>query len=344
MNKNKKICICLCHHNSSEYLDDLIQSILKQSYKNWFLYIYDDGSNEYHKNQLTSKLMSLKNKHEIIYGDHIGLYSARLVLYKHCSGDIIITIDSDDMFLKTDFFSELNRLFQNKTDLVIFNLTRNETTLKKIYNFDSLDGITNKEALLYEIRKIFLCNGSEWNSLVTKAFSSKILNNIKNFKKMLTASEDRLTSISILDNVKICKVVPEVYYYYRPNPCSFIHSKITIEQISNKLFVEATAYNYAKKWKIKEYSYERRILSVLSWAITGYWSNNKSFRYWKTYARTINEFNEFNTLKIQHIKTTFPVYLFLNKRYNSCAIYCIIYNFIYRLLRRLYHTIKHISS
>lgn len=42
----KKLAICLATYNGSKYLSDQINSILNQTYKDWHLYIRDDGSKD----------------------------------------------------------------------------------------------------------------------------------------------------------------------------------------------------------------------------------------------------------------------------------------------------------
>ena len=43
---NKEVAILMSTYNGERYLKDQIQSILKQTYKNWHLYIRDDGSTD----------------------------------------------------------------------------------------------------------------------------------------------------------------------------------------------------------------------------------------------------------------------------------------------------------
>ena len=38
--------IILPNYNKNEFLEEAINSIIKQSYKNWYLYIIDDCSND----------------------------------------------------------------------------------------------------------------------------------------------------------------------------------------------------------------------------------------------------------------------------------------------------------
>ena len=53
MKKNKKfVDIIMPNFNKGEYIEEAIQSVIKQSYKYWNLYIIDDFSNDFSKKVL----------------------------------------------------------------------------------------------------------------------------------------------------------------------------------------------------------------------------------------------------------------------------------------------------
>ena len=51
-NFKEKIDIILPNYNSEDYIDQTLKSVINQSYKNWKLFIIDDGSNLKTKNIL----------------------------------------------------------------------------------------------------------------------------------------------------------------------------------------------------------------------------------------------------------------------------------------------------
>ncbi|HCR1066432.1 TPA: glycosyltransferase [Klebsiella aerogenes] len=46
MNINDKIAVLLCTYNGEKYLKEQIDSIINQTYKNWVIYVSDDGSTD----------------------------------------------------------------------------------------------------------------------------------------------------------------------------------------------------------------------------------------------------------------------------------------------------------
>ena len=49
-NFKEKIDIILPNYNSEDYIDQTLKSVINQSYKNWKLFIIDDGSKQKNKN------------------------------------------------------------------------------------------------------------------------------------------------------------------------------------------------------------------------------------------------------------------------------------------------------
>lgn len=85
------------YNEEPEYLDDCIKSILSQDYANKIeVFVIDDGS----KNQ-TSRLKTLYASHKKrgvkihIFGKNLGKRHAQKIGFDKCSGEIIVTIDSD---------------------------------------------------------------------------------------------------------------------------------------------------------------------------------------------------------------------------------------------------------
>ncbi len=94
---NKKISVLIPVFNRQDYIKEAIDSILNQSYKNFELIIYNDGSID-NTVPIIRKLAKIDNRIKII-GSKInkgGVY-AKIQLIKESKTDIICYQDSDDI-------------------------------------------------------------------------------------------------------------------------------------------------------------------------------------------------------------------------------------------------------
>lgn len=100
MNKNPKVSVIIPVYNEQNSINDALESITDQSYKNLELIIVDDGS--------TDKTLEIikKFKVKILSQDHKGPGVARNFGAAKATGEILIFVDADMTFDK-DFVTDL---------------------------------------------------------------------------------------------------------------------------------------------------------------------------------------------------------------------------------------------
>ena len=99
----KLVSILVNCHNGEKYLNEAIDSILKQSYQNFEIIFFDNASTD-------KSLNIIKNYQDIrinIYQskDFLTLYEARNKALDYCKGDFISFLDVDD-FWHVDFLKK----------------------------------------------------------------------------------------------------------------------------------------------------------------------------------------------------------------------------------------------
>src|ERR1051326_4779826 len=97
-----KISIITCFLNVEEYIQETIESVLKQEYTNWELLLIDDGSTD--KSTDIAKKFADEYPGKIIYCEHEnhinrGSSASRNVGIKKASGTLIAFLDADDVWL-----------------------------------------------------------------------------------------------------------------------------------------------------------------------------------------------------------------------------------------------------
>ena len=129
-NKKKLVSIILNCYNGEKYLQQALNSIEKQSYKNWELIFWDNRSTDNSKNIFKS----FKNKKFKYYFSkkHTSLYKARNLAIKKSRGQFISFIDVDDLWEKNKLKDQVKLFLRNKhVSLIYSNLWIQNENLKK---------------------------------------------------------------------------------------------------------------------------------------------------------------------------------------------------------------------
>jgi glycosyltransferase involved in cell wall biosynthesis len=95
---NLQISIIIPTYNRAHFLSYAIQSVINQTYQNWELLIIDDGSTDNTK-KVVEEFIKKDSRIKYFYKEHGGVGSSRNFGIKKASGDFVIFLDSDDMFL-----------------------------------------------------------------------------------------------------------------------------------------------------------------------------------------------------------------------------------------------------
>lgn len=104
-------------YNVEKYLKKCIDSVLKQSFKDFELILVDDGSTD-NSGAICDEYADDENI-KVVHKENGGLADARNVGIDNSTGDYITFLDSDD-FIKKDYLSILyNIAIKTKTDVVI---------------------------------------------------------------------------------------------------------------------------------------------------------------------------------------------------------------------------------
>ena len=107
----------MASHNSEEYIEKSIVSIINQTYKNWELLITDDNSTD-NTIQILERYQKKDNRIKIFrLGISSGPAITRNKSIKHSLGRFIAFCDSDDLWMETKLEYQLKYQIENKLDL-----------------------------------------------------------------------------------------------------------------------------------------------------------------------------------------------------------------------------------
>ncbi len=195
-----------------DYLEECVDSIKKQTYKNLEIILVDDGSPD-NSGKMCDELAKEDERIKVIHKENGGLSDARNAGMDIATGKYITFVDSDDFIPENAIEKMYNPLESNGADFVTAN-----------YIYCSEDG-TLWEKPVFDLEKykdfklsikdyqdsFYILNSSVWNKMFRKSFLDEI--GVK-FAKGLPA-EDAIFSMNCFVRSKNVYYVQDVVYYYR---------------------------------------------------------------------------------------------------------------------------------
>lgn len=109
--ENKLVSIIVSVYNGERYIEECIESVLNQDYKNIELILVDDGS--FDSSNVILDKYSLKDKRvKVIHKENSGVSNSRNIALERSLGEYICFLDQDDILAK-DYVSYFMALFVN---------------------------------------------------------------------------------------------------------------------------------------------------------------------------------------------------------------------------------------
>lgn len=231
-------------------IDDLkrcLSSIERQSFKNYKVYIIDDGSFDEVRNFLDEYV---RDKDEVIVKHVVngGVSRARNIGIDSSSAEYLTFVDSDDT-LEDNFLEEAFSLIKdNDLDLVIggYNEVKNGEVVKVrkcddgfyIYDKSNLDLVMDK-LLSGKLREDNKNIGSlPTGRIYTRLYKRSVLGDLR-FNSSLGMSEDTLFMIDFMDRVGRIGLSSSVWYNYYINDYSISRRKVSDKVINDHMmFIE----------------------------------------------------------------------------------------------------------
>ena len=220
-----KVSVIIPVYNVELYIDECIESLLRQSLDEIEFIFVDDGSTD----KSVQKIKEYKdNRIKILYKQNGGQSSARNLGIKHARGEFITFIDSDDFLIIDECYEKMYELAINsKSDIVCGNGIKffgngNKSELYRNKN-EFYERTMDSKEYLYVFRKNNSMHSVVWLNLYSRSF---ILDNELFFEEGYL-HEDELFIARAFLVANTVTIYPKNYYGYR------IRSKSTITSVSN---------------------------------------------------------------------------------------------------------------
>lgn len=260
-----KISIILTTYNVELYIEECIDSIINQTFKNFELIIIDDGSTDRTIEIIKNKYSNLR----LIENIHLGVAKQRNLGIELASGEYICFLDSDDHFESNMLEKLYNSITENDSDLSICSaykfddVTKEEVKLKYMLNTEVTNKLScmKKEDLYSTLFQLTVANA--WGKLFKKSI---IINNKIMFQD-LKNSNDVLFVYSYMVNADKISFVYEHLVHYRANnnlsiqgtkrqfPFEFLKAYYELQ----KYLISINVYDLYKQ------SYIKMIIDIMLW-------------------------------------------------------------------------------
>ena len=265
-----KISTVIPCYNAEEYIEETINSVLNQTYKNIEIICVDNGSID----RTFSIIEKLSKKNSNIFLFHEkekGASNARRKGLNKTTGDFIQFLDADDIIHSEKFEKQLNYMLLNKLDIVVSDRKYADENLENILETHLFENIEEKSLTtsiarvissgnpLYRKSKVIEIGGylatlkyaQDWEFHIRLMLSKPKLGYLKGFFFTSRKVEGSLSSNYIKVSNISCQIIEE----YKSN---FIEERVYEDQsvLSKIIFTYLMSYLYANSkerfWLKKE--------------------------------------------------------------------------------------------
>lgn len=315
-------------YNVKKYLNESVESVLNQTYRNLELIIVDDGSTDgcY---EICENYRKLDPRCKVIHQENKGLLLARRAGIKVAAGDYLINVDSDDK-CSLSMLGELAAIINNKApDMIIYNYSK----------LNDNGEVTNIEPLFQE--EIIPLNRT-W---IVQTFVSKVVLNMMWIKctklslvdvdadysmyGRLNMAEDQLQSAALFENVNNVFYYNKPLYLYRDNGDS-ITRKQTPKLLIDSLKAKSRVMDMLRQLQVEENIYDKFFENYYRTLNHYIVKNISTFENYKSYKTFVSEAQSYDVGGLYAAKSIDKlVYRILySNNYSAIRVLGCIYNLI----------------
>ena len=204
------ISVIIPIYNCERYLNNCIQSVVNQSYKQIEIILVDDGSTD-NSGNICDEWKLKDDRVKVYHKNNGGVSSARNMGLDKAKGAYVIFIDADDYCHKELIEKLKNSLEDNNSDLSVcaFFYDYGDRIVPSLSN--DLPENMNRKVFFDNIIKPYYC-GYPWN----KMFRKKLIGNLR-FDETKIICEDFLFLCKYIINCNNISYLKENLYYYNMN-------------------------------------------------------------------------------------------------------------------------------
>lgn len=259
--------IILPVYNVEKYLEECVDSILGQTFKDFEVVLVNDGSKD-SSPAICDAYADRDSRVKVIHKENGGQSTARNMGLENACGDYVIYLDSDDFITSETFFEDIyNKIQETDSDIVLYKYSKffddTKTLDKCTFTLDFAENITDSDEMLETLVKKDAYYGMAW----VKAFrrTMAIKNGVVFDTNLICEDMDWYFNL-VLCAEKI-SAIDKSYIAYRQRAGS-VTSSLKLRNLTDYIFT-------MEKWKekIESSPISERKKDALRGALAKYYSN-----------------------------------------------------------------------
>lgn len=237
-------------YNVEKYLEQCIDSILQQSYRDFEIILIDDGSTD-GSSRICDNYTKLDNRVKVFHKVNGGLSDARNTGLLHATGEYVIFLDSDDFWVDSnDLVLLVNKILRTKCDFLQFNMSY--YIRGKYIHWKPFDNLllnsSDKNMIIVQLIRSGVVPMSACSKIINRNF---LLKNELFFIKGIY-SEDIPWFLKLLEKAKNIVFLNQYVYAYRKGVSSSISSTFSEKKYNDLLGIlerEVSSLNNSNTWE-----------------------------------------------------------------------------------------------
>ena len=220
-----KISIIIPVYNIQDYLDNTLDSVVCQTYKNIEIILVNDGSSD-ESNNICEFWKEKDERIKYIEQENKGVSIARNVGFSNSSGEYILFIDGDDEIAQDMCEQLLTRLIEDEADASycgFFNIFKD-----KIDKVVPRNKILVGNEIIYALVTELSFFTAVWNKLFKREHLLDTNGNFIEFTQGIYIGEDALWLSKVLKNIKRMSAVPSALYFWKRRENSVTQGGTTV--------------------------------------------------------------------------------------------------------------------
>lgn len=209
-----KLSIIIPVYNVEKYIRECLDSVKKQTFKNFEVILINDGSQD-NSGAICDEYAATDSRFKVFHKENGGVASARNLGLDNANGEWVTFVDPDDCLVSDKVYEEIFALDINDVDMVKFQLVKGEILADTIVQENPMQKPMNERILREEQFKSEIYSyGNIWNMIMRR----NIIGDLR-FENIHIGEDGLFMRIAMLGMDRIMEI-NKAYYFYRYNPNS----------------------------------------------------------------------------------------------------------------------------